>query len=204
MECKDVQARMLDLLEETLQKGQRALVEEHLHGCVSCRSEVEDLRRASTAIRGSVPLTAPVATYLTPARHARLMEAHAKHGKTIRLFTVRRLVAAAAVLVIALSVWSLYRHMSSLLVPPSYPEIAQVSAPSVQGKVPFAVVSLEEGTAADLREGHLRPCPLPTPSGVPCAPGRLDYGSLIPIQSREILIPVENSYYDPEEPVYWW
>jgi len=205
MECEDVRPKMLELIEGELEQDERALVEEHLRGCPVCKAEVMALGSASSAIKRSVPLIAPGGPYLTPARRTCLMEAYAKARRRAGLFTLRRLVAAAAVLAILVSGWSLYdRYVASHPSPSASRDLAQGPAPSLQGRVPFVVVSLEKGTGVDLLDGHLRPCPLPLRFDASCVPGALNYRRLIPIQSQEILIPAENAYYDPREQVYWW
>jgi len=205
MECENVRPKMLELIEGELEQDERASVEEHLRGCPVCKAEVTALESALSAIKHSVPLIAPSGPYLTPARRICLMEAYAKARRKRGLFTLRRLVAAAAVLAILVSGWSLYdRYVASRLSPSASRNLTQGPALPSQGRVPFVVVSLEKGTGVDLRDGHLRPYPLPLPFDASYVPGAPNYRKLVPVHSKDILIPAENAYYDPREPVYWW
>ena len=53
MNCKEVQASLIDHLDQVLPAGIEAQIEQHLAGCEECRREAEDLRLLLTAMKGN-------------------------------------------------------------------------------------------------------------------------------------------------------
>lgn len=58
MECNEVQARLIDYLDNRLQEPVRAEVENHLHDCEKCRKDLEEIRMIFDTIN-EAPLEKP-------------------------------------------------------------------------------------------------------------------------------------------------
>ena len=121
--CKEIQAQMSFYLDDELQGNERAALETHLRGCEGCRHVFDRERHFLDAVRGSRPLhTAPpelrakIEQVLAdrPAPHAASPELRRRVQWSLgqpgsiaaSLVNSRRLVAAAAVVVVSVLIGS--------------------------------------------------------------------------------------------------
>jgi len=103
LDCTEARHEFLEALDGALSEPDSGGLREHLGRCGSCRAEFERLRKGWTAFRIALPELAPRERYLTTARLERLMNARSGSRAPLRLITLRRFVAAAAVAIILVS-----------------------------------------------------------------------------------------------------
>ena len=103
MDCTEASQEFLEALDGALSKPDLSRLREHLDRCGSCRAEFERLHKGWNAVRIALPELAPRERYLTTARLERLMNFRSGGRAPLRLMTLRRFVAAAAVAIILVS-----------------------------------------------------------------------------------------------------
>ena len=143
MDCKAVHAKLVEFVEHELPQSEAARVEEHLRRCAACRLEAQQLQHASDALKFALPLIAPSVSYLTRSRRARLKRPRSRRSGARRLIGVPRLVGAAAIAVILVSVWFLGHDLVSLLTPLPPAERAERQVAEEQARVPLILISME-------------------------------------------------------------
>jgi hypothetical protein len=118
MNCKDIQAVLIDYLDGALSADAAARIKEHLESCAGCRQEAEEMKVLLTAMQDSGQETPPVSlrenfqtmlqSELNMETMARLLETPAKEekprGKVVGFFASTAGRVAAAVILIAVGV----------------------------------------------------------------------------------------------------
>ncbi len=197
MKCEESRAVLVDAVEGELSDHRWAALQEHLSGCAECRREFDRLHNASRALRDTVRAVAPEQSYLTPARRRRLVAAYRERHRTTRLFTWRRVVAAAAVAAIVASLPFIVSDILRLLEPSGERTIVQ----DRQRPTRMAVVFVSTDRAG--AEGTVRfdAARVGTPRGWEPPRGRL---AAVPADSPGFRVPVDNAFYDPQQSSLWW
>jgi anti-sigma factor RsiW len=203
MNCEELHTRLLDFVDGDLPSEEKAAVRAHLAGCPSCRAEVEQLRAGARAVREAVETLATRQRYLTPARLDALRAARRQQNKPLRLITMRRLVAAAAIAAIVAAAPFLVGDIQNILNPPpaaQNPQVAQAPAPGWHGTVILAATG-RQGPMSPL--SVLRPVPVAAgASQAVLAPApRMN---LAGSDSPGVRVPVNSALYDPVESSHWW
>jgi anti-sigma factor RsiW len=197
MNCEELHPMLLDFVDGDMTPEDRAAVRTHLAECPACRAEIEELRAGARAVRAAVEVAAPRQHYLTAARMEGLLAARRSSRRPVRLFTLHRLVAAAAIAVIVASVPFLAGDFNRLLNPPPAPPAEQVAqAPVQQWGAPVILAAT----------GRERPMSLmrsvPVAAQAPYAPGPAV--TLAGSDTPNVRVPVQSVLYDPDESSHWW
>lgn len=117
MDCRDVQGRLAEFLEETTSAEEKKDLEEHLAACPSCRVAYEDLKRAVVLMRDLDEVEPP--PYLSHKIMAHVREEaeeRARGGVLRRLFFplhVKLPIEVFAVFLIAAFTFQVYRTIES-------------------------------------------------------------------------------------------
>ncbi len=189
--------RLLDFVDGEMSPQDKAAVRAHLADCPTCRAEVDELRAGARAVRSAVEQLAPGQRYLTAERLERLTAAHRRPRRPVRLLTLHRLVAAAAVAVIVACAPFLVGDFQRILSPPEQqPEgrMAQPPLPEWHGRAILASAGRE--------------APMSVMQSLPVA-AEASYvpdprAGLATSDTPGVRVPVENALYDPEESSHWW
>jgi len=203
MNCNEARNRLLEVADGLLPEAVRPSVEEHMAGCAACRAELEELRRASGALRQAACELAPQGAYLTPERLGRLMAAHeqlaaAQEPRIFKLLTYRRFVAAAAAAAIIVSVGAIAVNLLLMRQPAEKegPVADSLPAPSY---VPVVWAATGQGEPVSV----IRSIPVSAETWSSWEePARGPH--LLRTDSPGIRIPVDHAFYDPEESSRWW
>ena len=117
MDCRDVQGRLAEFLEETTSAEEKKGLEEHLAACPSCRVAYEDLKRAVALVRDLDEVEPPPYLAQKIMAHVREeAEERARGGVLRRLFFplhVKLPIEAFAVFLIAAFTFQVYRTIES-------------------------------------------------------------------------------------------
>jgi hypothetical protein len=117
MDCRDVQGRLAEFLEETTSAEEKKGIEEHLAACPSCRAAFEDLKRAVALVRDLDEVEPPPYLAQKIMAHVREeAEEGARSGVLRRLFFplhVKLPIEALAVFLIAAFTFQVYRTIES-------------------------------------------------------------------------------------------
>jgi len=202
MDCVRLRDTLVDLLGEQESTAFPEAVREHLESCAACRAQLDALRRAEAALRGSVAELAPADGYLTPARLQRLRRGIAASRRP-KVITLRRVagLAAAAAIVLSLGFLYLYAYRPpDDQQPGSRQRFVQVPGGGRAEGTPTVLVGLRSSAPEQrpsLVTSHAYGLRGEMPGG-----GR--EGELLRANSRGVRVPVHNVLYDPEEVANWW
>ena len=161
-QCRDIKGRIALYLDDELQGSERVEFERHLNDCDSCRALLESERRFLDVVRQYRPLrqASPElhariesllmnskAAPLSPASlHQRIQSYSAQFNNSRRLFALRAISAAAAVIALFLVV-SVYRSARERKLPPDAgpSDFALMAADThlrhLRGQLPLEIVS---------------------------------------------------------------
>lgn len=204
MKCKEITHRLLDLLEGNLPDGEARRVREHLEECPRCRQEAECMKAGMEGVRDAVPLQVGSGPHLTPCRKEATLGAAREARKTKRLFTVRKVAAAAAVAMLLVSAWFLaqdFMPSGRLTEQEQTPTTAQEGprrqpAPGIRaGDFPvepgaYRVSGRPAGEGWSSRPPRRLPAPEPK--------------ELMFNQPGNLEVPVQNVHYDSRRERNWW
>jgi len=205
MECHEAIERMLAACESSLSKEDHEALDKHLRVCPSCGAEFGHVRAGADALRKVLDALAPEGSYLTDARLASIIEERRLRREPLRILTLRRFVAAAAVAAILVCGWFIYNDVASMT-RPTTPAPTMAQAPRQRRTVPVRLVVISPQEVSRLRfvqgQMHLASTVPEWPTfGSPflASPPRS-----VVLDSPGVTIPVENIYYDSSEANYWW
>jgi anti-sigma factor RsiW len=201
MDCKEVKAKLLDVVEAELPWEIEARVREHLACCPECREEFERLDRGASALSEALGVLAPARVHRTPERIERLTSACEAARKTVRLMTWRRFVACSAAAAILVSVGFLVGDVRRMQAPSEDDAGALVAQYDWQpsANVPVVLAATEHGEP--IRE--IRPYAEAAAGDAPG--GAVQWRpKLVRLDSAGFRVPVDHAFYDPRESSYWW
>jgi len=205
MDCQEVRALLVDLLDGAPDEALRRELEQHIVGCADCRREYRLLQRGREALQAALPNLAPQNGYLTAERLERLLAP--KADARPRIITFRHFVAAAAAAVILVSGTFLYQDLRSLLgrtheAPTSAGAAMPPGMPAVRPAVVRVVLTpAPQDGESRVVIGHMVPA---TDRSGPYSPFAPSYGQVLRTTQEGVATPVRSALYDPEEAGYWW
>jgi anti-sigma factor RsiW len=168
MNCREVRALLDDLVDGTLQPEKRRAVEEHLKGCVECRTSESGLRtllaRVGALPRSIVPVRDPWPGIIARIRDGEVIEADFA-GRSRRWYPLGAAAAAAAVLIVADSLVTAFlvgreraaRVAQATEAPTAAAGVTPASLDLAQAQAAFDGARTQLLAALEARKGSLSP-----------------------------------------------
>ena len=204
MKCEDAKSKLIEYVDRELPEPEQRRVSKHLEGCSACREEHDRLRQADESLRNNLSRLAPADTYLTSARRKALNEAHAASQRSVKLITLRRFVAAAAIAAIIASAWVMYPDLASFFGPPRRSVPADRVATGYSEISPLMVTSPGDGTELRVLPARVRRSAQAARGGRSGSSSQLNHAESVRMHPEWVVVPAENAYYDDSEAAYWW